>query len=217
MMSIYRILLLVLGLSSLVLGQDAGKAKLPERASKILDRLSKFEESQNLDLEKRILNKKQTLKRTLERLVRRTDAEWLRKLVGKQIDELNSEVSASERVINGSDTSGSGGEAVVVGGETKDIVDFNVVYHYDHPMEEFGLQKGELTFFSNGKVTMIHKRPNGDVSYSKEYKWVVKDGKLAFMDTFHGEVIISQKTPNKRDALKARWSGLDKNFTIKSK
>jgi hypothetical protein len=187
----------------IVLSQFAQAGELPEAAKRILDKLAHFEAREMKALEEEVVENKKDVLKSLERSERRIKSEGMRKLFGWHINKLKEEIANSERLISG--------------GETKIIVDFDVVYHYDHPMDEFSEQKGELTFYQNGNVKLVHKNPLGETQFEHVIKWGTRGGDLIIYDHVHGKIIVSQRRPNKSDDLRLKWTRLEKSITARSK
>jgi hypothetical protein len=198
-MKIYlTILLAFIGLSHLSYAKQ-----LPEDAKRILDKLAEYEERELKATEEEIVKNKKAVIKTLERSERRIKTEGMRKLYAWQINNLKSEVAQSEKIISG-------------GGAQK-IVDYDVIYHYDHPIEAYSDQKGELIFYRNSKVSMRHRNPGGKIVFSQDITWELRDGQLFILDQIHGEMIVTQKMLNNSNELSVEWTRLGKTITAKVK
>ena len=196
----FKLTALVLGLKSIVCAQSS---ELPDQAKRIVVQLEKFEERELVEAEEKILKKKQDLLKTLERYEKRVDEEWMKKLYGEQIASLKQGIAASEGVIRGD--------------RAENIVNFDVVYHYNHPMEEHSAQRGEMTFTGNGKVKVLHIGATGGIAYEKEYVYVLVGGKLKLSDPFHGDVMVSKNGDAGGKKITVEWLGLKKVFTAEVK
>ena len=178
-------------------------AELPKEAKEILEKLDKYEERELKEVEEEIVKKKKSVLRSLERSERRIKSDHIKKLYAWQIENLKKEISASERVIEHD--------------PSKDIVKFNEVYHYDHPMNEFSDQKGELVFFATGKVNLKHKNSNGETLFQHVIDWETKNGALIILDKIHGNIEVAQKRRNSTDELYLKWTSLRKTITARAK
>jgi hypothetical protein len=173
--------------------------QLPEDAKRILDKLAEYEEREKKATEEEIVKDKKKVIKSLERSERRIKSEGTRRFFNWHINRLKSEVASSERVISGA--------------AKKDIVDYDAVYHYKHPMDAFSDQKGELVFNINGKVHMRHRSPNGETLFAHDITWALRDGKLVIIDQVHGDIIVSQKQPNKPNIIMLEWTKMGKTIT----
>lgn len=172
--------------------------ELPKAAKEILEKLAEYEERTLKSTEEEIIKKKKEMISDLERTAKRIKSKGIKRLYRKQIARLEKEIKRSERTINGE--------------EENKIVDFNVVYHYQHPMDEFSEQKGELIFFSNRSVKLRHTDDKGNTLFEHVIKWEERKGELVIIDEVHGAIIVNRKD---RDELSLKWTRLDKTIPAK--
>ncbi len=187
--------------ASIGLTHFAQAQALPEEAKSILNKLAEYEERELKAIEEEIVKNKKEVIKSLERSERGIKSDGMRKLYAWQINKLKEEVESSGRSINGD--------------HKKDIVDFDVVYYYGHPMKEFSSEKGELTFYRNRSVMMLHKNPKGESLFQQVVKWDIRNGKIVIFDEVHGEIFISQSERNNSRKLNMEWSKLDRTITAR--
>lgn len=169
---------------------------LPEDAKSILNKLAEYEERELKAIEEEIVKNKKEVIKSLERSERGIKSDGMRKLYAWQINKLKEEIENSGKA--------------TIDDRNKDIVDFDVVYRYKHPMEAFSDQKGELTFYRNRTVSLRHTNTEGETLFQHVVKWDMRDGKIVILDEVHGEIFISQSERNSSRKLIMKWAKLDK-------
>lgn len=203
MMKISTMLFTVVTVISLQGITNAQAVELPDRAKRVLEQFTDYEERERKSAEEEILKKKRDVLKSLERYEKRVDAEGMRKLFATRIAKLKKEIAESEAIIDGVQIS--------------DIVDFDVVYHYKHPMQEHAAQRGEMIFTDKGKVRVLHLGSDGIARYDKEYDYKLVGGKLKFSDVFHGDIMVSKSGDVAGKKVTVEWAGLNIIFEAEVK
>ena len=187
--------------ASIGLTHFAQAQALPEEAKSILDKLAQYEERELKVTEEEIVKNKKEVIKSLERSERGIKSKGMRKLYAWQINKLKEEIENSGKA--------------TIDDNNKDIVDFDVVYRYRHPMEEFSDQKGELIFYRNRTVSLRHTNTEGETLFQHVVKWDMRDGKIVILDEVHGDIFISQSERGGSKKLIMEWSKLDKMISAK--
>ncbi|MGJ8657674.1 MAG: hypothetical protein ACSHX6_14600 [Akkermansiaceae bacterium] len=194
------ILTAVVGLHGIA---NAQAVELPDKAKRVLDQLADYEERERKSAEVEILKKKQDVLKALERYEKRVENEGMLKLFGARIVKLKKEIADSERLISGV--------------QVADIVDFDVVYHYKHPIADFSSQRGEMVFLKNGKVKVQHLDTTGKTTFENELSYKLVEEELKFSDLIFGDVTVSKNGGAGNKKINVEWARLNKTITAEAK
>lgn len=198
--NLFTLVTLAAGISNLVQAQE-----LPDKAQEILKKLEQYEDREQKDLERDIVEKKKDVLKSLERSEKRIESEGMLKLYAKQIAELKKEIAASEAIISGK-----------VQLEV-DFIEYETAYHYEHPAAAIFKQRGELTFSRNNKAKIQYINDKGDVVSDQTWKWKFVDGKLTIMDGVHGDILVTQSFKNDNMRVILNWTRFNKTIRAKAK
>ena len=182
---------------------QAQEKELPKEAQDILEKLEQFGEREQKDLERDVVKKKKELLKNVERSARKIDNPGILKLYDKVISDLKREIATSEAIIEGK--------------KVVNFIEYDIVYHYEHPAAHIFKQRGELTFYRNGKVKMQHIGEKDNVAFDKTWNWKIKDGDMIILDAVHGNIEVSASRRDDSKRINLNWTKFDKTIRARAK
>ena len=181
----------------------AQENELPREAQEILKKLEQFEEREQKSLERDVVKKKKELLKAVERSARKVESKGILKLYKKVMIDLEREIATSEAIIEGK--------------EVVNFIEYDIAYHYEHPASHIFQQRGELTFYRNGKVKMQHIDKKDNVAFDKTWDWEIKGGDIIILDGTHGNIEVSASPRNDSKRIILNWVKLDKTIKARAK